>query len=53
MDGARRLLEETSERIDAIARRCGFGGEEKLRAAFIRNLGVAPREYRKRFTSTT
>jgi transcriptional regulator GlxA family with amidase domain len=52
VDAARRRLEETSERIEAIARSCGFGNEERLRLAFARTLGITPRDYRKRFSST-
>ena len=33
-----------------IAEDCGFGGEEQMRLAFIRNLKVPRREYRKRFS---
>ena len=43
---ARRLLEESDLRIDAIARRAGLGSEERLRRAFRRCLGMSPREYR-------
>lgn len=52
LDSARRLLEDTSERIERIAEKCGYGGEEQLRAAFARVLKVSPREYRKRFSSS-
>jgi transcriptional regulator GlxA family with amidase domain len=51
LDAARRRLEETDERIEIIAENCGFNSEEKMRAAFIRNLGIPPRDYRKRFGS--
>ena len=46
----RRLLEDTDERIDAIARRAGFGDEERMRATFQRHLNVSPRHYRERFS---
>jgi transcriptional regulator GlxA family with amidase domain len=49
VDAARRALEETDDRIDAIARRCGFSNEEQLRAAFARHVGIPPRAYRDRF----
>jgi transcriptional regulator GlxA family with amidase domain len=52
MDAARRRLEETDERIEAIAEKCGYGGEEQLRAAFVRVLKLSPREYRKRFATS-
>src|SRR4029453_18471835 len=51
VDAARRALEETSDRIDAIARRCGFSNEEQLRGAFARHVGIPPRAYRDRFTA--
>lgn len=52
IDAARRRLEETTERIESIAEQSGFTGEEQMRTAFIRSLGIPPREYRKRFAST-
>ena len=52
IDAARRQLEETADRIATIAEACGFGDEEQMRTAFIRVLGVPPREYRKHFAST-
>jgi transcriptional regulator GlxA family with amidase domain len=45
---ARRLLEETDNQIELIARQCGFGDEERMRLTFQRNLGLSPTEYRKR-----
>lgn len=51
IDAARRQLEETADRIATIAEDCGFGEEEQMRTAFIRVLGVPPREYRKHFAS--
>ena len=52
IDTARRRLEETTDRISAIAEECGFSDEEQMRAAFIRVLRISPREYRKHFTSS-
>jgi transcriptional regulator GlxA family with amidase domain len=52
VDAARRQLEETTDRIATIAEACGVGEEEQMRTAFIRVLGVPPREYRKHFAST-
>jgi transcriptional regulator GlxA family with amidase domain len=48
VDAARRALEETDDRIEDIARRCGFASEEHLRAAFARHVGIPPRVYRDR-----
>jgi transcriptional regulator GlxA family with amidase domain len=53
IDVARRRLEETKDRIETIAEHSGFTGEEQMRTAFIRSLGIPPRDYRKRFASTT
>ena len=49
VEAARRRLEETGEPIDQIAPACGFGTTETMRRAFVRALGVAPAEYRRRF----
>ncbi|HWY69445.1 MAG TPA: GlxA family transcriptional regulator [Terriglobales bacterium] len=53
LDTARRRLEETTDRIETIAEGCGFSGEEQMRLAFVRSLGISPREYRKRFASAS
>lgn len=52
LDTARRLLEESDQRIDSVAGKCGYAGEEQLRAAFARVLAISPREYRKRFATS-
>ena len=52
LDAVRRRLEETDERIETIARQCGYSGEEQMRAAFVRVLKISPRDYRKRFATT-
>lgn len=50
LEAARRMLESSSRNIDQIARRCGFGDEERMRCAFQRHLSIAPRDYRSRFS---
>ena len=50
VETARWLLEDSSSDVDQIARRCGFGGEERMRISFQPNSGVVPRDYRKRFS---
>ena len=50
LETARRLLEESDQRIDIIARRTGFGDEERMRSTFQRHLNVSPRDYRDRFS---
>jgi transcriptional regulator GlxA family with amidase domain len=52
VDAARRRIEETDDRIDSVAERCGFSSEEQMRCAFLRTLSIPPRDYRKRFSST-
>jgi len=49
IDAARNLLELTKFPIDTIADSSGFKDSENMRRAFLRQLGVNPREYRKRF----
>ncbi len=49
LEAARRLLEDSDHNLDRIAVLCGFGDEERMRVTFHRHLGVAPRDYRKRF----
>jgi transcriptional regulator GlxA family with amidase domain len=51
VEAAQRALTQTDDPIDAVARRYGFGTAETLRRAFHRNTGVAPSDYRNRFTS--
>jgi transcriptional regulator GlxA family with amidase domain len=49
VEGARRLLSESSRPIKAIARACGFGSEETMRRSFLRLMAVTPQDYRSRF----
>jgi len=49
VERSRQLLEEGSDPVDAIARRCGFGTPETMRRAFARRVGVSPAAYRSRF----
>ncbi len=46
---ARRLLEQSSLGLDAVALAAGFGTSETLRRSFHRQLNVAPSDYRSRF----
>ncbi|MFD5465511.1 helix-turn-helix domain-containing protein [Kitasatospora sp. NPDC127059] len=46
---AQRLLESTTESVDAIAARCGFGNAAALRHHFGRRLGTTPLAYRRCF----
>jgi len=38
------------ELVVEVARRAGFGDDERMRRAFMRHLGVSPSEYRSRFS---
>lgn len=49
LDAARRLLEDGDLPLKSIAGRVGFGSEQSLRKLFLKQLGVAPHEYRARF----
>jgi len=42
LEAARRLLEETEQGVDRIARSCGFGDEERMRTTFQRRLAISP-----------
>jgi transcriptional regulator GlxA family with amidase domain len=48
-----RLLLESGQvgGVVEVAKRAGFGDDERMRRAFIRHLGVSPSEYRRRFSS--
>ncbi|MER6737347.1 GlxA family transcriptional regulator [Streptomyces puniciscabiei] len=49
LEHARRLLEDTTDNIEEVARASGYGTPEAMRRAFTRTLGTAPAEYRRRF----
>ncbi|OIJ93076.1 GlxA family transcriptional regulator [Streptomyces monashensis] len=49
LEHARRLLEDTADGIEEIARAGGYGTPEAMRRAFLRALGTSPAEYRRRF----
>lgn len=52
LEAARRLLTEQPDlSVVLIARRCGFGDDERMRRAFLRAFGVPPSAYRQRFGS--
>jgi AraC-like DNA-binding protein len=43
-------LEERGATVAAVARQCGFGTPETMRRSFLRRVGVAPDDYRRRFS---
>jgi transcriptional regulator GlxA family with amidase domain len=49
LEAARRRLEESTDSVDTVAAACGFGTTETMRRTFLRALGTAPSEYRRRF----
>jgi transcriptional regulator GlxA family with amidase domain len=49
LDAARRMLQDTGAALQRIADSCGFGTVDGMRRAFIRNIGVSPLDYRRRF----
>jgi transcriptional regulator GlxA family with amidase domain len=49
LEAARRLLEETEQGGDRIARSCGFSDEERMRIAFQPHLAISIRDYRDAF----
>ncbi len=53
VDAARRRLEAGTASIEAIAHETGFGNPERMRRSFLRQLGIAPADYRQRFGSPT
>jgi transcriptional regulator GlxA family with amidase domain len=50
VETARRLLEESSESLEAICSRSGLGTTESMRRSFVRIVGIPPGQYRERFT---
>jgi len=52
LEHARRLLEDTADGIEQISRTSGYGTPETMRRAFVKALGTAPSEYRRRFHPT-
>ncbi|MCX7096421.1 MAG: GlxA family transcriptional regulator [Methylococcales bacterium] len=49
IDAARHYLGSTKLSIEAVAERSGFADPERMRRAFVRQLGVNPQNYRNRF----
>jgi transcriptional regulator GlxA family with amidase domain len=49
VEASRRILETATDPIQNIARRVGFGDDERMRRAFLKAYGVSPQDYRSRF----
>jgi transcriptional regulator GlxA family with amidase domain len=52
VEAGRAMLESTDDPLLVIAKQSGFGSEETMRRAFVRELGVSPGAYRSRFRTT-
>jgi transcriptional regulator GlxA family with amidase domain len=51
LDAARRLLETSALPLKTIAGQCGYRSQEVMRRAFVRDLQMTPREYRRRLAT--
>ena len=49
IDAARHALESTAMPLKTVAFNCGFVSADRMRLAFVRQLGVSPAAYRMRF----
>lgn len=49
VDAAKAYIEESNHSIDWIAHRTGFFDADRMRRAFIRNIGRPPYDIRKNF----
>ncbi|MFF0434096.1 GlxA family transcriptional regulator [Streptomyces sp. NPDC004327] len=49
LEHARRLLEESPQGVQEVARATGYGTPEAMRRAFVKALGTTPADYRSRF----
>lgn len=49
LEAACRAFEMGGRSMEEIARRCGYNSVDVLRKAFVRRLGVTPKEYAQRF----
>lgn len=46
LEAAQRMLGDTADSVARVARACGYGTEEAMRRAFIRELEISPTQYR-------
>ncbi|BCS54705.1 AraC family transcriptional regulator [Geobacter sp. SVR] len=53
LEAAVKLLEETCQSMETVARDCGFQSGEHFRLTFARRFGISPGQYRDRFRSET
>ena len=50
LDEAKRLLTESSDKIDSIALDCGYSNSSNLSCAFRRDTKMSPRAYRLKYS---
>ncbi|WP_414449698.1 GlxA family transcriptional regulator [Burkholderia sp. 22PA0099] len=50
LERAQSLLTSTTYSLSEVARRTGFGREERLRNAFVRQFAIGPTQWRQRFS---
>ena len=49
LDNAKRMLTQTDEKVETIARECGYSNSSNLSFAFNKDTGMSPRAYRNAF----
>jgi transcriptional regulator GlxA family with amidase domain len=49
VEAACRQIELGRRSMEEVARRCGYHSVDVLRKAFVRRMGVSPKEYAQRF----
>jgi len=47
LEAAERMLVDTTDSVARVAHACGYGTEEAMRRAFVRELGMSPTQYRQ------
>lgn len=52
IDAARHYLGSSHLSIEVVAEKAGFGDAERMRRAFVRQLGINPQNYRARFSGS-
>jgi transcriptional regulator GlxA family with amidase domain len=53
IDAARVMLEGSRWPLKTVAHQCGFNDAGRMRAVFLRRLGVTPQQYRANFSTTS
>ncbi len=50
LQAAREAIEQGNAPLGVIAARCGFGDEQRMRRAFVRQFNATPADIRARFS---